>query len=120
MLAVPARSGALTALWSAPTWSASLTTSRAASWINYDRLGLAQAAASASTPASGLMGPQLRNYWRTYQGNTHLGATVARDLTRQVSLLLTAENLLDRQSGEPDDVTIVPGRALSVGLRAAF
>jgi iron complex outermembrane receptor protein len=34
--------------------------------------------------------------------------------------VLTADNLLDRQRGEPDNLTIVPGRTLLLGLRAAF
>jgi outer membrane receptor protein involved in Fe transport len=120
MLGVPARSGSATAAWTATSWSASLTAYRASSWVNYDRLGIATAAAADNTPANGLMGPQLRSFWRTYEGNTHLGASASRDLTRRVSVLLAADNLLDQQSGEPDDITIVPGRTLTVGLRAAF
>ncbi|NUR35196.1 MAG: hypothetical protein HOQ17_07970 [Gemmatimonadaceae bacterium] len=33
---------------------------------------------------------------------------------------LSGENLLNRQLGEPDNVTVVPGRTINLGLRTAF
>ena len=51
---------------------------------------------------------------------TRLRASVGHDLTRTLTLRLIGDNLLDRQRGEPDNVTIVPGRTLSVGLGARF
>ena len=36
------------------------------------------------------------------------------------ALLLTGENLLGGQLGEPDNVTIRPGRTVTAGLRASF
>jgi hypothetical protein len=33
---------------------------------------------------------------------------------------LSGENLLNRQHGEPDNVTVVPGRTLIFGLKAAM
>jgi len=55
-----------------------------------------------------------------YPGVTRINATAQRTLARGVTLQLTGENLLDRQTGEPDNITIVPGRMLSLGMRAQF
>jgi hypothetical protein len=30
------------------------------------------------------------------------------------------ENLLDEQRGEPDNITVLPGRTVSAGLRLSF
>jgi glucose-1-phosphate thymidylyltransferase len=35
-------------------------------------------------------------------------------------LVLGGDNLLDRQRGEPDDATVMPGRSVSLGIRAKF
>jgi iron complex outermembrane receptor protein len=35
-------------------------------------------------------------------------------------LNLTGENLLNYQRGEPDTMTIVPGRTITLGVRARF
>lgn len=120
MLEVPARTAALTASWSGRDWTASLTARRAADWINYDRLALARVAVDSSPDAPALAGAELRSYWRRYDGVTHLRASLVHDLTRAVGLVLTADNLLDEQRGEPDNVTILPGRSFSLGVRAAF
>jgi iron complex outermembrane receptor protein len=45
---------------------------------------------------------------------------VGRNLYRGLSINLGGENLLNRQHGEPDNVTVVPGRTLTFGLRAAI
>jgi iron complex outermembrane receptor protein len=37
-----------------------------------------------------------------------------------MSLMLDGENLLDEQRGEPDNITVLPGRTLSAGLRVRF
>jgi iron complex outermembrane receptor protein len=114
MLGVPARTLSLTASWNAAATRASFTVARAADWINYDLLALAAADSQNHT------GMQLRDYWRDYDGVTHLRAALARELGRGLSLTLTGENLLDRQLGEPDNITIGPGRTFSLGIRAAF
>ena len=62
----------------------------------------------------------LRAYWIQYGEVTRLRASVAHDLTRSLTLRLIGDNLLDRQRGEPDNVTIVPGRTLSFGIAARF
>ena len=63
---------------------------------------------------------KLRQFWINYPGSTRLRATVSRDVWRGTTLTLTGENLLNHQRGEPDSISIVPGRTLSVGLRARF
>jgi iron complex outermembrane receptor protein len=37
-----------------------------------------------------------------------------------LTVVLTGRNLLDAQRGEPDNVTVVPGRTLTAGLQAKF
>lgn len=121
MLEVPARTLSATASWTRAGWFGSVTASRASDWINYDRLALAWAVVNDERPASrDEMGVWLRSFWRTYDGVTRLRLTTSRDLRRGVALVLTGENLLDRQLGEPDNVTILPGRTITAGIRAAF
>jgi iron complex outermembrane receptor protein len=42
------------------------------------------------------------------------------DVWRGMALSVTGENLLNYQHGEPDSITIVPGRTITVGLKARF
>lgn len=114
MLGVPARTASIDASWVASGWSTALMAYRAFDWVNYDRLGLA------ATQPGEVIGGQLRDYWQRYNGSTHLRATFARDLTPSFTLLLSGDNLLDKQTGEPDNLTVVPGRTVSVGVKAAF
>jgi iron complex outermembrane receptor protein len=114
MLGVPARTASIDASWLGSGWSTSLMAYRAFNWINYDRLGLA------ATQPGEVIGGQLRDYWQQYNGSTHLRATFARNLTRRFTLLLSGDNLLDKQTGEPDNLTVVPGRTVSFSVKAAF
>ena len=120
MLAVPSRTLSGTASWVQRTYQASVTISRAADWVNYDRLRIARALIADSVYADDLTGPQLRGFWSSYGGTTRLRATVSRNLWRGLVLNLTGENLLGYQQGEPDTITIVPGRTISIGVRARF
>jgi iron complex outermembrane receptor protein len=120
MLGVPALTASATASWSNERWYASLTAARAADWVGYDRLAVARDYASTDEPLQNLMGPDLRSYWRSYNGVTRLRATASRDLSRGIVLSITGENLLNYQRGEPDDITILPGRTISLGVRAKF
>jgi iron complex outermembrane receptor protein len=121
MLEVPARTLTLTASWARAGWTGSLTAARASDWINYDRLALAWATANDERPSSpDEMGTWLRGFWRRYDGVTRLRLTASRELRRGISLLVIGENLLDRQLDEPDNVTILPGRTITAGIRAAF
>ncbi|HEX2187925.1 MAG TPA: TonB-dependent receptor, partial [Longimicrobiaceae bacterium] len=120
MLEVPARTASLSAAWFGVGWYGSLTAARAWDWVNYDYLALARASADGSWPSGEPAGARLREFWRVYPGITHLRATVARDLRPGVSVVLTGDNLLNRQLGEPDNVTVLPGRTVMLGLRAEF
>jgi iron complex outermembrane receptor protein len=37
-----------------------------------------------------------------------------------MAFTLNGSNLLDRQTGEPDNVTVLPGRTVSFGIRTTF
>lgn len=113
MLAVPARTVGAQASWQADTWTASLGLKRAFDWINYDRRALA------ALPAD-VAGDELRRFWRAYDGGTFLRAGLTHQLNSRFTLLLSAENLLNHQTGEPDNATVLPGRTVSFGARAAF
>jgi outer membrane cobalamin receptor len=116
VLQVPARTMSLTSSWTDRSWSASWTLARASDWVNYDWLAIGTRAGSNTM----LAGSELRPYWRSYEGVTRLRAHFTRDITDQLGFVFTGENLLDQQLGEPDNVTIVPGRTISAGLRARF
>jgi iron complex outermembrane receptor protein len=120
MLEVPKFTTGVTATWTSALWSSSLTASRASNWVNYDRIALAAAFGNSVHTDAELVGAQLRNYWLEYNGVTRLRATLSRNLTPGLSLLLSGDNLLNQQHGEPDNVTIVPGRSLTFGLKAGF
>ncbi len=121
MLAVPAQTISATATYQGSAWFATLGATRAADWINYDRVSLANwYLARSPNPLREPTGARLRTYWRAYDGQTHLRLTTSRDLVRGVSLLVIGENLLGGQLGEPDNVTIRPGRTVTAGFRASF
>ena len=50
-----------------------------------------------------------------YPGVTRLQAGVAHRLAGRVSVTLTGSNLLNYQQGEPDNLTVVPGRTITLG-----
>jgi outer membrane receptor protein involved in Fe transport len=118
MLEVPARTGSVTAGLVGAGWGASITASRSWDWINYDWVALAGAFSNSTQADSALVGQQLRNYWLKYSGVTRLRASVSRNLFRGVGLTISGENLLNRQYGEPDNITVMPGRTISFGLKA--
>jgi outer membrane receptor protein involved in Fe transport len=118
MLEVPARTASLAATWVAPRWSASITASRAWSWINYDRIRLSRIAET--DPELDATGPWLRDFWREFDGTPRVTANATFDLRPGLSLLVGADNLFDNQLGEPDNLSIVPGRTFSLGFRGSF
>jgi iron complex outermembrane receptor protein len=120
MLEVPAKTGSLSAAWMGGGWTSSVVASRSWDWIDYDRIALAGAFSNSAQTDAQLVGQQLRNYWLKYSGVTRLRASVGRSVFRGLSATLSGENLLNRQHGEPDNVTVVPGRTLSFGLRAVM
>jgi iron complex outermembrane receptor protein len=124
MLGIPSRTASLTAIVDRYGWSASFGASRAWDWINYDRLELAQSFISSYTmqthSVNDLVGPPLRTFWRRYDGSTRIRATGARELRPGLSVEITGDNLLGYQRGEPDNVTVVPGRTVLTGIRVRF
>jgi iron complex outermembrane recepter protein len=120
MLDVPARTTSVSGSWTGRGWFGSLTMSRAADWMGYDRLAVADALTSGGLAPRDLVGARLRGYWREYAGVTRLRANFSRDLFRGVSLVLAGDNLLGQQRGEPDNATVVPGRTVTAGLKAKF
>ena len=120
MLEVPSKTGSFSAAWAQGGWTTFIVASRSWNWIDYDRVALAGAFSSSTQADAQLVGQQLRNYWLRYSGVTRLRASVGRTLFRGVSFTLSGENLLNHQYGEPDNITVVPGRTLSFGLRAAM
>jgi outer membrane receptor protein involved in Fe transport len=120
MLAVPARTFSATASWDRGGFQLSSTVSRATDWINYDRLALAKAWLLAGGNATNFSGVKLRQYWASYTGAAHVRSAMTYDVWQGMLLTLTGENLLNYQRGEPDTMTIVPGRTITLGVRARF
>ena len=121
MLAVPAHTASFGASWIASGWTTALTATRAMDWINYDRVALARSYASSDgAQQRDVTGWRLQNFWRPYDGQTHLRLAASRDLGRGLELLVAGDNLLGGQLGEPDNLTIRQGRTVTGGLRAAF
>lgn len=120
VLDVPARTLGLAARLSHAGWHGALQLTRVDDWIGYDRIAATQAFATASRPSADFVGPALRQFWMRYDAVTRVNVSLARALPGGLSLRFTGDNLLDVQTGEPDNITIVPGRTLSLGLRARF
>lgn len=120
MLEVPARTMGVSASVTQKRWSTSWSLSRASDWTNYDRIALASAFQNQTHTLGEFWGAQLRTYWRKYDGVTRLGGNFAYAVGRGVSLNLHGENLLDNQMGEPDNITVVPGRTITGGLKINF
>lgn len=120
MLDVPARTFSLQATYSTSRWSTSWTAARAMDWVNYDQLRLAEQRQAPGFDPKTITGLQLRNYWREYDGATRIRGNVSYAFNRGLSLVLTGDNLLNIQHGEPDNVTVIPGRTLTAGFRTRF
>lgn len=120
MLEVPDRTVSVTTSYTRGSVFASVTGSRAYDWVNYDRIALATQFLTGVRGAREPIGGQLRSFWREYPGVNRLRASVSYDLRRALSIVASADNLLDHQVGEPDNVTVLPGRTVTVGLRAKF
>ena len=120
LLEVPARTASLQARWTRSRLSLNGSVARASNWINYDEVALAQAIAADATGRLAPVGEALRAYWRTYEGSTRLGATASFRITDRASLSLTGSNLLNHQLGEPDNITVVPGRSILFGMQTTF
>jgi outer membrane receptor protein involved in Fe transport len=117
---VPSSTGSLNLSWLGEHWYASLAGSRAFNWINYDELALTKEFLDTNRSAHDLLGVRLRQYWRTYNGGLRLRALASRDLRDTFSIQISAENLLNYQRDEPDNITVVPGRTIMTGFRVKF
>ena len=120
VLGVPASTVSFAASYTGAAWSGTIGLTRAYDWIEYDRVSLTQAYANFDRQSVPLLGADLRGYWRAYNGIDHLRASVSHTFGRGLSFAVTAENLLNRQRGEPDNVTIIAGRTITTGLKASF
>jgi outer membrane cobalamin receptor len=120
MLEVPARTFGVNTAYTQGRLSMSWRVSRASDWINYDRLSLLSAFADETNDPGTFLGPSLRSYWRSYDGVTRVGGRIGIGISRGMTFTLDGENLLDEQRGEPDNITVLPGRTLSAGLRVRF
>ena len=118
MLGVPARTLSGTATLLRRRYQMTTTISRAYDWINYDRLGIANCILDACLDYREMAGRNLRRWWLNYPGATRLRTSLSVDLRRDLSLTVTGDNLLNHQRGEPDSITIVPGRTITLGLKA--
>jgi iron complex outermembrane receptor protein len=81
---------------------------------------LAQSTESGHEGTRPPVGAELRAYWRVYGGVTHWSAGSAYTLSPRMTLIFTGDNLLGHQRGEPDNLTVLPGRTLTLGVRAGF
>lgn len=120
MLQVPARTQSLTGTWTAFRWRASVGASQALDWINYDRARIATVADTAQNPALQFTGARLRQYWKHYDGGARLRASMSRDFRESFTFEISGENLLNHQTGEPDNITIIPGRTIMTGVKLRF
>ena len=120
MLEVPARTAGLQARWTTPRWEVRGSLARAYDWVNYDEVALAKAVASDQSDQLVPVGSALRAYWKTYPGSTHADAEMSLALHDRLWLDFTGLNLLGQQVGEPDNISVVPGRTLRLGLRNMF
>jgi iron complex outermembrane receptor protein len=120
VLDVPGRTLGLAARVSRNGWQSALQLTRVDDWIGYDRIAATQAFVMASRPSTDFVGPSLRQFWTRYDAVTRLNVSFARALPGGLALQLAGDNLLNVQTGEPDNITIVPGRTLSLSLRARF
>ena len=120
LLEVPARTASLMARWTRAQWTFNASLARASDWINYDQVALAQTMVADRSGRLAPVGEALRAYWRTYEGSTRIGAATSLRITQRTSISLTGANLLNRQVGEPDNITVVPGRSILLGLQTTF
>ncbi|MFL5385420.1 MAG: TonB-dependent receptor plug domain-containing protein [Longimicrobiaceae bacterium] len=120
VLGVPGRTASLTAEWEGRGWNGALTATRAWDWINYDALALAATFDADSAGMRTWRGTAFRPFWKSYDGETDLRATVSRQVRPGISLVVRGENLLGGQLGEPDNLSIRAGRSFLLGVKADF
>ena len=120
MLDVPSRTFSVSAAWARGRWTFTSTAIRASDWVGYDRSAIGTMLSNGEEPPRALEGPSLRQYWMTYPGVTRWRAGAQYRLRDGLSLMAGGENLLNVQTGAPDNATVIAGRTLTFGLRTTF
>ncbi|WP_353267254.1 TonB-dependent receptor [Gemmatimonas sp.] len=120
MLDVPSNTVSLTAAYTSGRWSVAGTAIRAADWIGYDRAGIGTALADSALSPREFEGANLRRYWMTYAGITRVRASTSFRVRGDLSVLVGGDNLLNVQTGAPDNASVISGRTLTLGLRTSF
>lgn len=120
MLDVPSNTLSVTALWARGRWTFTGTAVRAADWIGYDRSAVGAVLSSGDQPVRALEGNSLRTFWTRYPGVTRLRASTQYRLRDGFSFVFGGENLLNVQTGVPDNATVVAGRTMTFGIRTVF
>lgn len=120
MLDVPARTAGVTVTWRPGRWTLQGGATLVDDWIAYDRLAVATDFVTGGAPQRSLTGEALRAYWVRHGAIARLRAAVVRDLGRGITVRATGENLGGDQRGEPDNLAIVPGRTVTLGLGVAL
>ena len=119
MLDVPSSTMSLSAAYGSGRWTLTTAAIRAADWVGYDRAAIADALAATTAPRE-LDGPALRRYWLSYGAVTRWRAGVTYRLRGDLSLLVSGDNLLNVQTGAPDNTAVMAGRTITAGVRTLF
>ena len=120
MLDVPAHTVSVSAAWTRGRWLLTSTAMHAADWMGYDRTAVGTLLAAGEQSPRGLEGNNLRQYWMRYGGVTRWRAGMQFRLRGDLALMTAGENLLDVQTGAPDNATVIAGRTLTFGVRTTF
>jgi iron complex outermembrane receptor protein len=120
MLDVPAHTVSVSAAWTRGRWMLTSTAMHAADWMGYDRMAVGTLLAAVEQSPRGLDGNNLRQYWMRYGGVTRWRAGMQFRLRGDLALMTAGENLLDVQTGAPDNATVIAGRTLTFGVRTTF
>lgn len=120
MLDVPASTVSLTAAYVRGRLTLTNTLIRASDWVGYDRSGIANTLAAETLSAQRPEGAGLRSFWVTYPGVTRWRAGLAYRLRGDLSLVAGGDNLLNVQTGAPDNASVIAGRTVTVGIRTRF
>ncbi|AMW05670.1 hypothetical protein GEMMAAP_14400 [Gemmatimonas phototrophica] len=120
MLDVPSSTVSLSGAYSAGRWTLTGSAIRATDWIGYDRAAIGAALSANELSPREFEGANLRRYWLRYPGVTRLRGGVTLRVRSDLSMLLGGDNLLNVQTGAPDNATVIAGRTLTLGLRTTF
>jgi iron complex outermembrane receptor protein len=120
MLDVPSWTLSLSAAWVRGRWTLSTAAIHAADWVGYDRRAVGDLLSTSDQPARALEGSNLRTFWLPYPGVTRWRAGAQYRLRPEFSLVAGGENLLNVQTGAPDNATVIAGRTVTVGVRTTF